>query len=121
MGVFTPDLIDRDEEATGKRKESLFFAIQKSGVKISRAIAFVAIGGALQLSGLNMELVETSTADKVTVTLLFGVGVGLCFVVCALFLKRTETLFSKQAPAKEDTNPQWVPLGLDKPALKGED
>jgi GPH family glycoside/pentoside/hexuronide:cation symporter len=89
------DLIDRDEAATGKRKESLFFALQKSAVKISRAVAFVAIGAALQLSGIDMEVADPSPSDKLTIVLLFGVAVGLCFVVCAGFLKRTEELFEE--------------------------
>jgi GPH family glycoside/pentoside/hexuronide:cation symporter len=86
------DLIDRDEAQTGKRKESLFFALQKSGVKISRAIAFVAIGGALQIAGIDMTVADPSASDRLTIVLLFGVAVGLCFIVCAAFLKRTESL-----------------------------
>ena len=95
------DLIDRDEEATGKRKESLFFALQKSGVKISRAIAFVAIGGALQLSGIDVNVTETSESGRLFIVLLFGVVVGIGFVACAYFIRKTEAIF----PVKTNNGP----------------
>ncbi|MGB0743152.1 MAG: MFS transporter [Opitutales bacterium] len=105
------DLIDRDEAATGKRKESLFFAIQKSGVKMSRAIAFVAIGGALQLTGIDLDQTEVPASDQLFIILLFGVVVGLCFVACAFFLRRTEGLFLDESKPTEGENQEWVTFG----------
>ena len=105
------DLIDRDEQQSGKRKESLFFALQKSGIKISRAIAFVAIGSALQISSIELDPQQAGSADKLAITLLFGVGVGLCFMICASFLKQTEALFStnKDEPVRATPeNPPFV-------------
>ncbi|MEO0508879.1 MAG: MFS transporter [Verrucomicrobiota bacterium] len=104
------DLIDQDEAKTGKRKESLFFALQKSGVKIARAVAFVVIGGALQISGVEMGLTETTTADKLFVVLLFGVAVGLCFVACAYFLRRTEACFPISKNKNKPSTKSWMTM-----------
>jgi GPH family glycoside/pentoside/hexuronide:cation symporter len=84
------DLIDADEAATGKRKESLYFAVWKSGLKVARALAFVAIGLGLEVMGLDLSLDTVSSAMQWGIILLFGILVGLCFVVAAFFIYRAE-------------------------------
>jgi Na+/melibiose symporter-like transporter len=89
------DLIDQDEEQSGKRKESLFFAIQKSMVKISRAIAFVFVGGCLELFDLNVADATAGPMEKWVIIGLFGFAVGLCFITSSYYLKKTEALFTR--------------------------
>jgi len=84
------DLIDSNEAATGKRKESLYFAVWKSGLKVARAIAFVAIGLGLQVMGLDLSLDTASESMQWGIILLFGIAVGLCFVVAAWFIYRAD-------------------------------
>jgi GPH family glycoside/pentoside/hexuronide:cation symporter len=84
------DLIDADEAATGKRKESLYFAVWKSGLKLARALAFVAIGFSLEVMGLDLSLDTVSPAMQWGIILLFGILVGLCFVVAGFFIYRAE-------------------------------
>jgi len=84
------DLIDADEDRTGKRKESLYFAVWKSGVKIARALAFVVIGFGLDLSGLDLSLDEVGPAAEWGIILLFGIVVGLCFVAAGWLIKGAE-------------------------------
>ncbi|MGJ8640812.1 MAG: MFS transporter [Opitutaceae bacterium] len=80
------DLIDLDEEATGKRKESLYFAVWKSGLKLARAAAFVTIGVGLQAMGLDLSLDSVSESMQWGIVLLFGIVVGICFVVAGWFI-----------------------------------
>ncbi|MEN8790796.1 MAG: MFS transporter [Lentimonas sp.] len=82
------DLIDADEAATGKRKESLYFAVWKSGLKVARAIAFVAIGLGLYVMGLDLSLDVVSETMQWGIILLFGFVVGLCFIVAGWFIRR---------------------------------
>ena len=80
------DLIDADEVETGHRKESLYFAVWKSGLKVARALAFVAIGLGLQAMGLDMSRDVVSESMQWGIVLLFGITVGLCLVVAAYFI-----------------------------------
>lgn len=80
------DIIDVDEADTGERKESLYFAVWKSGQKVARAIAFVGVGIGLQVIGLDMEKESVSQAIEWGIILLFGIGVGLCFLVSGYYL-----------------------------------
>jgi len=82
------DLIDADEEATGKRKESLYFAVWKSGLKVARALAFVAIGVGLEVIGLDLSLEAVSPTMQWGIIFLFGILVGLCFVIAGVFIRR---------------------------------
>lgn len=84
------DLIDHDELQTGHRKESLYFAVWKSGLKVARAIAFVAVGLGLSLIGLDLSLEFVSSGMRWGIVLLFGIFVGLCFVLSAWFIFRAE-------------------------------
>lgn len=84
------DLIDADEANTGKRKESLYFAVWKSGLKVARALAFVVIGLSLEVIGLDLSLETVSPALQWGIILLFGIFVGLCFVVAAYFIYRAQ-------------------------------
>ena len=84
------DLIDADEVETGQRKESLYFAVWKSGLKVARALAFVAIGLGLQAMGLDMSHDVVSESTQWGIVLLFGIAVGLCFVVAAYFIWRAD-------------------------------
>lgn len=84
------DLIDHDEAATGKRKESLYFAVWKSGLKVARALAFVAIGLGLEVMGLDLSLDAVSGAMQWGIILLFGILVGLCFVIAGYFIHRAD-------------------------------
>lgn len=84
------DLIDADEVASGKRKESLYFAVWKSVLKIARAVAFVLIGVGLDLVGLDLSRETVSEGAQWGIVLLFGIVVGLCFVVAGWFIKRAD-------------------------------
>lgn len=90
------DLIDADESATGKRKESLYFAVWKSGLKVARALAFVAIGLGLEVMGLDLSRETVSFAMQWGIILLFGILVGLCFVVAGYFIYRADVPESEQ-------------------------
>ena len=89
------DLIDLDEKMSGKRKESLFFAIQKSAVKIARAIAFILIGGCLELFDLDVADKTAGSFEKAIIVALFAFAVGLCFIVSSFFLRKTEIAFQQ--------------------------
>jgi GPH family glycoside/pentoside/hexuronide:cation symporter len=78
------DVIDADEEASGVRKEALFFAVWKSALKVARALSFVGLGAGLHLGGLGAGA-ENPPAG--TVVFLFGPGVGACFIAVAWFLR----------------------------------
>ena len=84
------DLIDADEVETGHRKESLYFAAWKSGLKVARALAFVVIGLVLQLMGLDLSRDAVSESKQLGIVLLFGITVGLCFVVAACIIWRAD-------------------------------
>jgi Na+/melibiose symporter-like transporter len=84
------DLIDTDEAATGKRKESLYFAVWKSGLKVARALAFVAIGLGLEIMGLDLSLEAVSSRMQWGIIWLFGIAVGLCFVAAGWFIYRAD-------------------------------
>ena len=84
------DLIDADEANTGYRKESLYFAVWKSGLKVARALAFVAIGFGLQAMGLDLSRDTVSESIQWGIVLLFGIAVGLCFVLAAYFIWRAD-------------------------------
>ena len=84
------DLIDADESATGRRKESLYFAVWKSGLKVARAIAFVAIGLGLEVMGLDLSSESVSESMQWGIILLFGIAVGACFVFAAWFIYRAD-------------------------------
>ncbi|MGK0238352.1 MAG: GPH family glycoside/pentoside/hexuronide:cation symporter [Candidatus Pelagisphaera sp.] len=89
------DLIDLDEKMSGKRKESLFFAIQKSAVKIARAIAFIFIGGCLELFDLDVADKTAGSFEKAIIVAFFAFAVGLCFIVSSFFLRKTEIAFQQ--------------------------
>ena len=84
------DLIDANEAATGKRKESLYFAVWKSALKVARALAFVAIGLGLQAIGLDLSLDTVSESAQWGIILLFGIIVGLCFVAAGWQIYRAD-------------------------------
>jgi glycoside/pentoside/hexuronide:cation symporter, GPH family len=84
------DLIDADEAATGKRKESLYFAVWKSGLKVARALAFVAIGLGLELIGLDLSLDVVSSSMQWLIICMFGIMVGFCFVLAGYFIYRAD-------------------------------
>lgn len=84
------DLIDADEAATDKRKESLYFAVWKSALKVARAIAFVVIGVGLDIVGLDLSQETVSSAAQWGIVLLFGVVVGLSFVAAGWFIYRAD-------------------------------
>ena len=89
------DLIDENEATSGKRKESLFFAIQKSTVKISRAIAFVFVGSCMEFFNLNVADTTAEPMEKWVIVGLFGFVVGLCFLGSSYFLRKTEVIYDK--------------------------
>lgn len=74
------DLIDANEVETGIRKESLYFAVWKSVLKVARALAFVTVGLVLWVMGLDLSRDTVSEGEQWGIILLFGVFVGLCFV-----------------------------------------
>ncbi len=84
------DLIDLNEVATGKRKESLYFAVWKSALKVARALAFVAIGLGLQVMELDLSRETVSESAQWGIIFLFGFLVGLCFVVAGWRIYRAD-------------------------------
>ena len=90
------DLIDQDEENSGKRKESLFFAIQKSTVKISRAIAFIFVGSCLEIFDINVADAAAGPSEQWIIIGLFGFAVGLCFIASSYYLRKTEIIFNQK-------------------------
>lgn len=84
------DIIDADEQRTGVRKESLYFAVWKSGLKIARAGAFVLIGFGLEAAGVDLARETVSRAAEIGIIFLFGIAVGLCFVAGGWFIYRAE-------------------------------
>lgn len=86
------DIIDLDEASTGKRKEAVFFAVQKSTVKLSRAVAFICVGVGLDVMNFDVSDVAVGAVERWTIIALFGLFVGACFVVSSYFLRRAETL-----------------------------
>ena len=84
------DIIDADERRSGVRKESLYFAVWKSGLKIARAAAFVLIGFGLEAAGLDLARETVSREAEIGIILLFGIAVGLCFVVGGWFIYRAD-------------------------------
>jgi len=92
------DIIDQDEVVTGQRKESLYFAVWKSGQKVARALAFVGVGIGLELVGLDMSLETVSKSVEWGIILLFGIVVGLCFIVGAYYL------YTAKIPAPVENN-----------------
>jgi len=91
------DLIDADEARSGKRKESLYFAVWKSGVKIARALAFVVIGFGLDLAGLDLSRESVSRSAEWGIILLFGIVVGLCFVAAGWLIRSADVPEPKTA------------------------
>ena len=89
------DIIDQDDEATGKRKEAVFFAVQKSAVKFSRAIAFICVGVGLDIFGLDVADASVGVQEKWVIIALFAFFVGGCFVVSSFFLCRVEESLSQ--------------------------
>ena len=94
------DLIDHDEALTGKRKESLFFAIQKFTVKTSRAIAFLFIGKCLELFNLDVADATAGAMEKWVIIGLFGFAVGLCFIASSYFLRKIEFIYAENSREK---------------------
>ena len=90
------DLIDENEATSGKRKESLFFAIQKSTVKISRAIAFIFVGGCLEFFNLNVADAAAGPKEQWIIIGLFGFVVGVCFIASSYYLRKTEVIFNQK-------------------------
>lgn len=82
------DIIDLDEKETGHRKEALFFAVWKSVVKISRALAFVVVGLILGILNVDISAGETDTFTKWTIITLFGGVVSAFFMMSGFFLKK---------------------------------
>lgn len=84
------DIIDADERRSGVRKESLYFAVWKSGLKFARALAFVLIGVGLEAAGLDLARETVSREAEIGIILLFGIAVGLCFVVGGWIIYRAD-------------------------------
>lgn len=82
------DCIDADAIQTSKRKEALYFAVWKSGLKVARAIAFVCVGVGLHLQGIDLGAESVSPQLKNGIVLLFGVFVGMCFMLSGWYLSR---------------------------------
>lgn len=84
------DFIDRDEVTTGERKESLYFAIWKSSIKVARALAFVLIGLSLKWMGLDISLDVVSSSLQWGIISLFGFLVGICFMLAGFLIYRAD-------------------------------
>jgi Na+/melibiose symporter-like transporter len=82
------DCIDVDAIQTSERKEALYFAVWKSGLKIARAIAFVCVGVGLHFLGIDLSVESVSPQLKNGIVLLFGVFVGLCFMLSGWYVGR---------------------------------
>jgi GPH family glycoside/pentoside/hexuronide:cation symporter len=84
------DFIDANAIETAQRKEALYFAVWKSGLKVARAIAFVCVGVGLHMMGVDLAAEAISTQMQVGIVLLFGIFVGACFMLSGWFLWRAQ-------------------------------
>ena len=84
------DCIDADAVETSERKEALYFAVWKSGLKVARAIAFVCVGVGLHLMGVDLAAESISAPMQTGIVLLFGVFVGVCFMLSGWYLLRAQ-------------------------------
>ena len=84
------DLIDANALNTSERKEALYFAVWKSGLKVARAVAFVCVGLGLYWMEIDLGAERLSASMQTGIMLLFGVLVGVCFMVSGWYLIRAQ-------------------------------
>lgn len=84
------DLIDANALNTSERKEALYFAVWKSGLKVARAIAFVCVGLGLYWMEIDLGAERLSASMQTGIMLLFGVLVGVCFMGSGWYLMRAQ-------------------------------
>jgi GPH family glycoside/pentoside/hexuronide:cation symporter len=84
------DIIDLDEQNSGRRKESLYFAVWKSGQKMARALAFVGVGFGLTVFNLDVSKASIAPQSQWIITLFFGIIVGLGFLMSGIVINRAK-------------------------------
>ena len=78
------DVVDYDELVTGEHREGLYFGCWTMATKFARAITLAMTGMTLDFIGLRAGEDEQSEAVGQALAMLYGPGVGACFVVAAL-------------------------------------
>ena len=89
------DVIDHDSIKTGVRRSGVFFGVWRFASKLARAAATGGTGVVLDMIGF---IPNQAQSDQVqdALSLLFGPGVGVCFMTAALLLTRYKFTSNKQ-------------------------
>lgn len=82
------DVVCLRRDSRGHNCESLYFGLWKMSSKLARALAIVLTALALHLIGFESGSPSQSQPTSFKLSLLFGPGVGLGFILSALFLLR---------------------------------
>lgn len=90
------DVVDHDTIRHGKSRGGSFFGVWRFAQKVARAVAVGATGVALDVAGFVPNQPQTPTATW-AITLLFGPGVGVMFLVASWILSRYRFDAKKQA------------------------
>ncbi len=88
------DMVDYDELRTRRNREGIYFGVWKMGVKISRALGLLISGAMLGAIGFDEGARVQGAGTLQWLTVLFGPGVGLFFMIGAslmLWMPLTET------------------------------
>mgnify|MGYP002619812466 CR=1 FL=1 len=78
------DVVDHDELMTGKNRDGLYFGCWMMATKFARATAFASTGLILGWAGLEEGVAQQAEGVGWRIALVFGPGVGICFVFAAL-------------------------------------
>lgn len=78
------DIVDYDELKSGEHREGLYFGVWMLATKFARALGLAATGHLLAFTGYQEGATEQAPEVGWRLTLLFGPGVGVCFVIAAV-------------------------------------
>ncbi len=77
------DIVDYDEVRTGAHREGLYFGFWRMGTKLARAVGLALAGFLLDFVGFDPDASSQSAEAIGGIALIFGPGVGVCFVIGA--------------------------------------
>ena len=89
------DVIDHDCIKTGVRRSGVFFGVWRFASKLARAAATGGTGVILDMIGFVPNHAQSEDVRS-ALSLLFGPGVGVCFLTAALLLTRYKFTSNKQ-------------------------
>ncbi len=78
------DVADADRRATGEQRAGLYFGFWRLGQKLARSVGLGLTGPMLALIGFEEGARAQSADTAIGLALLFGPGVGLCFILAAV-------------------------------------